>query len=294
MNLLSFGLNPEWLTFFDGYPILTEKLIRLGFQIYIIDHQKGIIPPYLNRSGFEKQLALVADSWRIINSPGLIDQELIEKSFNLIHEIGEPSQFISFPGTRFIKHFRNDPGGFNYFILTSSADTVPVYDINCMLNCCQIQKSAYPIHASGVIKETQLYLFGGRSGTGKSTVSSISLNQGDKILDEDQLILREDKNGIFIADAWGYSLSESNARLTAVFKLVHHTRDKLIPLTKPQTSRFLFTQIIELTGEAIQEDLVCDTLAFSSRMARTIPGYEMHFRKSPDFWKLIDAELALG
>jgi len=25
-------------------------------------------------------------------------------------------------------------------------------------------------------------------------------------------------------------------------------------------------------------------------LARTIPGYELHFRKSPDFWKLIDAE----
>jgi hypothetical protein len=287
-------INPDWLEYFELQPIIAQKLIRLGYQFHLIDHPSGTVSPYHDQPGFKEIFSKLQNSWWIINSDSEENPESIDESHKFIQSVGEINPMVGFPNTVLIRHFRDDPTRRNYFVLVSHNHNLPLYDINCILNFDQTLAGAFPIHACGIIMKNHLYLFGGPSGIGKSTLSSLSLEKGAEILDEDQLLLREDKDGGFTANAWGYSLTESHAPLRAVFKLVQSEYNKIIPLNSPQTTRFIMTQVMEMTGRVFQTDHIKNVLSFSARIARSIPGYELHFRKSPDFWKLIDAEFPVG
>jgi hypothetical protein len=92
----------------------------------------------------------------------------------------------------------------------------------------------------------------------------------------------------------GYSLRTCDSPIKAVFKLIQDKSDLLLPLSELKTSRFLTERVMEVCGFFSSSDRLRNIFSMASRVARSIPGYELHVRKSPDFWKLIDAEFQAG
>jgi len=182
--------------------------------------------------------------------------------------------------------------GFLVFFSDNEKTGIPFIVLQIISNIWQLDQGGIPLHTAGVLHKGGLYLFSGPSGAGKSTISIYSMNIGDKILDEDQLIISKlTPDGNYSAIAWGKGFLKSDAPVRAYFWIIKSNENQLLPLAPKQVSKRIWEQSLLTIGGVVPRK---DRQALFSRVtefARSIPGYELHFRKSPDFWKLIDAEL---
>ena len=175
-----------------------------------------------------------------------------------------------------------------FFILIEDIHQLPWYDLNQLVNTGVIEAGFLPIHSNAILKDHKLLLFGGTSGAGKSTVAALSHHIHARVLDEDQILIREDAPGRFSADAWGYSLEKSNARIAGIIKIIQSEENKLNPMSQTDTAKFLFHQALEVCGT--NNIRMAEIFAFASKLARAVPGYALQFTKSGTFWQLIEKE----
>ena len=160
-----------------------------------------------------------------------------------------------------------------------------------LCNLWQVESGCIPLHTSGITHAGQLYLFSGPSGAGKSTIADLSTAVGDEVLDEDQVMIYRKPDGTYSANAWGYSLKTGGAPIRAYFRIIKDRVDRLVPLTQTHTAKLFMEQACAVTGNMLPEKSLMDLFLRMAEFARHVPGYELHFRKSPDFWKLIEREL---
>ena len=80
--------------------------------------------------------------------------------------------------------------------------------------------------------------------------------------------------------------------LRAVFLLKKSAIDDIVPLTPQATAAGLGKSLLEFAiGQDLYGPWVRQAFHNVAAIARKIPGYELHFRKTPDFWNVIDAKL---
>jgi len=148
------------------------------------------------------------------------------------------------------------------------------------------------LHAAGVVRGDSAYLFVGPSGAGKSTVSSLSASRGYRIIHDDCVVVypaQDEKH--LVTDCF---FSHVNASLKCIFFLSQDITHRLMPLSATATAKKLLESSFDgdrrtiFFGKALE-----NAFAASASIARSVPAYELHFRKSPDFWDVIDAELGL-
>lgn len=195
---------------------------------------------------------------------------------------------------RYLKllRLREDKPSRHFFLLLDGHEITgigPAY-INLLVLLWQLEQGKLPVHAAGIIRNERLFLFAGRSGSGKSTIVALSQGTYGQTLDEDQVLIFQ-KNGYgFIAEGWGYGITTSVSPLTAIFEIIQSKEDKLVPLRQVQTARLLMTRHLEAGGAGFPASRLEKSLNYASSIARHVAGYQLFFRKSPDFWKLIDEQ----
>jgi len=231
-------------------------------------------------------------AWRsiVINSTNISEQK---KAWRIIDRIGEVLQ----KGNKnkcspILRHFKNDLEYNHFFVLLNGKEPqgIPVSEFNPLCNVWQLANGRLPLHAAGIIHKDQLFIFAGPSGAGKSTVAKLSQEIGDKILDEDQLLVYKSAGNGYQGDAWGYGLATCNLPIRAIFNLTQNTKDKIIAMKTTNFAKLLFERHNDIMGNQFSDELSKHSFKFIAELARQIPGYELHFRKSPAFWKLIDEQ----
>jgi hypothetical protein len=273
--------------------LLFDKLNSCNLKIVIIAGK----PPISSKIDFYgndvQKLLDLTTAWSDILDVESQNIEKQKQAWLVIDQIGERLPGHLRRSSSRLRRFRNSDGSNNYFVLLmgNEPDILPTNELNNLCNNWQLENGLIPIHSAGVVHRGKLLLLAGPSGAGKSTVSSLSAEQGDWVLDEDQLLLKPQEAGPWQAQAWGYSLQTSAAPLTAVFKLVQDTEDRLVPLSSLQTAHFLMDRVLDVMGLALEKRFLEQIFHRIADLARHIPGYELHFRKSADFWGLIDTEL---
>lgn len=168
---------------------------------------------------------------------------------------------------------------------------MPIFELIYLSHFWQLESVGFPLHASAVIHHGGIYLFSGPSHAGKTTAAELSAAGGDTILDQDMVVVYNTNEGFYSANAWGYSTMPSCMPIRGFFYLVKDHMDGITPLLRHHTARRVWEQSMHIPGPALPGEMKRKLFTRSSEFARTIPGYELHFRKSPDFWKLIDAEI---
>jgi len=164
-----------------------------------------------------------------------------------------------------------------------------------LANKWHIRHRGFCLHSAAIARGHKGFLFLGGSRAGKTTVSQLSTLTGYTALGDDlNFILRKEEDYVLAAApsaAASMTCSKSRPCLQAIFNLVQDKKDFLIPLSPMQIARSLFEGLGQAPKSAylLNQEL---ELAFQTccAIARAIPGYELHFRKSPDFWKLIDEQ----
>lgn len=143
-------------------------------------------------------------------------------------------------------------------------------------------------HAAGIIRKNSAFIFSGVSGAGKSTVASLSRLRSFQVIHDDHVIAHETSKADWrISDV---THSTHNIPLKAILFLVQDTRDQLIPLQSTTTAMRLLGSLREHGRYVLFGDTLKTAFSTTAEIARWVPGYELHFRKSPDFWQLIDEQ----
>lgn len=153
------------------------------------------------------------------------------------------------------------------------------------------------LHSSAVARGEDGFLFLGDSEAGKTSVAQLSAAVGRSALGDDlNFVIRDGENGHLLAAAPSSSRSPTGystlrPRLRGIFVLVQDDSDRLVPMSSRRTARALFDALVQVP---FNRRLPADAVEFAFHtiggIARSILGYELHFRKSPDFWKLIDEQ----
>lgn len=272
--------------------LLQKKMALCDYIVLLIANDQIVEDAAKKEYNFQYLMTLTS-AWRGIG--GINDTVAQKKCLDIIDQIGEIVLKNPTSGgySLRLREFREKRGDRDrFFLLLSSQDPygLPTFELLFLCNFWQVEHGFLPIHTAGIIHKGKLFLFSGPSGIGKSTIASISEENGDQVVDEDQVLIHLSEAGGYTADGWGYNVVSCQTPLRAIFRLVQNTEDRLIPLKQYQVARLLLERYNDVLGDAEAVGLLRRSFCLLSGVARQIPGYELHFRKSPDFWKLIDEQ----
>lgn len=145
------------------------------------------------------------------------------------------------------------------------------------------------LHAAGIISRGRGYVFFGPSGNGKTTVTTLSLDR--TILSDDLVILR--KQGaeyVLYGVPFRGTMPEAprtnaSVKLAGVFTLVKAPEHCIKPLPAWDAVAKLarcvpFVMTTPANTQRVME--ICQDVN------ATVPVRELHFRRDPEFWRLVD------
>ena len=163
--------------------------------------------------------------------------------------------------------------------------------------CWHVERGGLYLHSSAVWRSADKgFLFLGASGNGKTTVATLSVEAGYGALGDDLNFVVKQQNGYKLAAAPsivqslpGYSMVSPSLR--GIFRLVKDDYDELKPIPPLEISKYLLESLKQIPKASLLTDETFQR-AFSTvaSIARCVPGYELHFRKTKDFWNLIDKQ----
>jgi hypothetical protein len=144
------------------------------------------------------------------------------------------------------------------------------------------------LHASGVLRNAEVYVFFGPSGSGKTTVAQLSPEY--VILSDDIVFIKPlgSSYGVFPTPCWGdMQLGDRENRgypLKGMFKLVKDREVYVKPYGLTHGISEIFT-IPHIPPNSLPFE---DLLGRYQRLLKEVPCFEMHFTKDGRFWEAIE------
>jgi len=145
-------------------------------------------------------------------------------------------------------------------------------------------------HAAGAIIQGKAFIFAGRSGAGKTTLSrQVAAHSEAPLLSDDRVALRN-VHGSFLAygTPWsgeqGAALNE-RAELGGIFFLRHAASDEVVDLSAGEAVERLLPV---LSVPWYDRAAVSNLLGFCDELLRSTPAFELRFRPEPDVTRLLE------
>ncbi len=146
------------------------------------------------------------------------------------------------------------------------------------------------LHSSGVVRNSEGYVFFGPSGAGKTTTSRLASRQAT-VLSDDLVIIRQIEDAYYLFGVpFKGELSDApranqSAPLKGIFRLRQDVRHYIEPMSRiiavaelAAASPFI-NNIALLNGKLI---------SLCNRIVKAVPIQQLHFRRDDGFWKVID------
>jgi hypothetical protein len=152
-----------------------------------------------------------------------------------------------------------------------------------------LQKGGLLLHAAGVGRGEEAYVFPGPSGVGKTTI--VRQSEGMAVLsDEVTAIQLAGSAGVlahgtpFYGD-WGQPGSNLAAPVKGLYFPTQAWEDRLVSLSARETLTRLLPCVFSYTT---RRDLLERIFSLTVQLADRVPGFALHFRPGPRFWQIID------
>jgi hypothetical protein len=149
------------------------------------------------------------------------------------------------------------------------------------------------LHSAGVVKEGAAFLFLGRSGAGKTTVSRLSLAQGGEVLSDDLNALCPGAAAGCLAHKLPFTgdLGERRARrppvpLGALLRLEQDTRDALLPLSRAAALASMLACTPFVNVDPWRRERLLSVLAALLDRGGA-PAYALRFSLRGGFWSIL-------
>ena len=153
-----------------------------------------------------------------------------------------------------------------------------------------LKDSGIALHALGVLKNGEVYVFFGPSGSGKTTVAQLSPEY--VILSDDIVFIKPlgSSYGVFPTPYWGDMQQGDRENrgypLKGMFKLVKDREVYVKPYGLTHGISEIFT-VPHIPPNSLPFE---DLLGRYQRLLKEVPCFEMHFTKDGRFWEAIQEE----
>ncbi len=282
------------------FQTLNHRISLCPYDVIVIDWGE------INNDGlgdveYEQKVVTLQSEWQHIQKLNS-QSERFQIAKKRILEIGEPQFFSNnrhengnemISDLRLLRFVTNNShrSCFVLFLKGHEQMGLSAYHLGLLAGLYQLEQGGLPVHTAGIVREDKIFLFAGPSGAGKSTISALSKEQGFFILDEDQVLIRRGENDDFKLFAWMYGVGSFAPKEIYMFFIKQDTVNYLLPLSQTQTAYNLFKRHQDVLIGLLSQELYLRSFKIACELARSIRGFELHFRKSPDFWKLINEQL---
>jgi hypothetical protein len=287
MNITILPFNEGWQ--FDIWPELIDHwfaekyLLNSPFE-FVIVRPDNILDPRILAPSNDSRWSEISRAWYQIQKPY---PQAVLQDWKVIYNFGEEIA----PN---LKVFRiKESNSTVLFWLTKEHDLI---ETQARLADLLPTLSAYwhiisgrgLFHAAGIQHKKNAYLFVGVSGSGKSTVSILSNALGDQVINDDHVVVSQGEKGNWLVSDSTYT--NQRIPIKGIFFLVQDYTDYIFPIKRSKIVSGLLASLSEHANEVLIRNVLRQAFTICSKITRTIPCYELHFRKSSDFWKLIDAK----
>jgi len=146
------------------------------------------------------------------------------------------------------------------------------------------------LHAAGIVREEQTYLFFGHSGSGKTTVARLST--ADRVLNDDLVLLLPDQER-WIAYATPFSnptqvspTGPCNAPVAALLRLVQSKDVRLEPMSSGRALGELVASVPVATTDPAR---LTSVFTMCQQLLKTVPCHRLHFLPDASFWPAVES-----
>jgi hypothetical protein len=144
------------------------------------------------------------------------------------------------------------------------------------------------VHAASLIRNGGAYLFCGRSGSGKTTVTRLS--PAATLLSDELSIVRlaEGQACCYGTPFWGELARAGEDRaapLVGIYFLHHGSRHAVEAIRPRQALERLLPNVLFFARDA---DLTAGVLSIAADLVEAVPCFDLVFRLDPGFWEVVD------
>ncbi len=152
------------------------------------------------------------------------------------------------------------------------------------------------LHAAGVVRNDDAFVFFGPSGSGKSTSARLSFDAGYTVLSDDLVIVRRcaDRYRVYGVPFRGTEhvapLTRADAELAGLFALRQSNAHVVMPLSSAEA----VTQLVRVVPFVMSvPSASAQVIAQCTDVAQRVCVGALYFRKDVEFWRKIDEYVAL-
>jgi hypothetical protein len=143
------------------------------------------------------------------------------------------------------------------------------------------QREGVMLHASGVGVNGRGYIFPGKSGAGKSTISRIFISGNHDVLSDDRVVVRKTRDAFRVfGTPWAGDAGIAQNKdlpLHGIFFILHGNENKIEKITTKEA----FERLMPVTSIPwYDEKVMPDLLSFCEDLVLHVPAYVLHF--TPD------------
>jgi hypothetical protein len=150
------------------------------------------------------------------------------------------------------------------------------------------------IHSSAIVRNGRGYIFTGKSGSGKSTVTALS--EGADVLNDEIALIDFDGGLAAVHDTpfngFFPNKVEGSAPLSALMLLKQAPFHRVTRTASAESIKTLSREIIPPMGleTPLSPSVYWDMLDYAKRIVDAVPLYLMEFLPDPGFWECIERE----
>ena len=153
-----------------------------------------------------------------------------------------------------------------------------------------VQRGGLLLHAAGIVKDEQAYVFAGPSGTGKSTIAGLSADRGRILSDEMIYVQGVERGGYIFGTPFHGTNSEQpfapGAPLRVVLFPVKDTTTGVESLRPPDALRRLLAATFSFDASTDGHQRLLDLAA---ALVQKTSMLQLRFRKDASLWDAIDS-----
>lgn len=150
------------------------------------------------------------------------------------------------------------------------------------------QEDGIAIHASSLMKDGKVYIFPGKSGTGKTTLVRLS-PEATLLTDEISLVKGIGAHPVAFGTPFQGDLGKPGENISASVRGVYFpVKDKGSYLERLNPKRALEKLLPNVVFFGQDQELLRRVFHLSYEFVISLPCYELHFLPEPSFWSLIN------
>jgi hypothetical protein len=161
------------------------------------------------------------------------------------------------------------------------------YFLRAVMAVLIFKKGGLMVHGAGILHQGKGFLFFGKSGSGKTTVSRSSLN--DTVLNDDLVVLMPQKNKwqLLSTPFWNPTQVEPKPIQTSLHAIYRLIQDKTVFVESLNPSRALAELFANIPIVPIVPSLCEELMERCISLLHDVPAYGLHFLPDGSFWQVI-------